>query len=110
MDSQVAIKLLRIVRDDPTELDQLLAVGYRYSVEYIDQQYQRLVCAAHSWQKLSHPNILPFFGPYEIGASTPALITPFCHFGNVGNYIRSYPFSNRDRLVVFLSCLNLPHR
>ncbi|KAJ7917887.1 kinase-like domain-containing protein [Mycena leptocephala] len=80
----VAMKLLCIVRDDPVELDQLLA---------------RLVCAARSWQKLSHPNILPFFGAYDIGASTPALITPFCHLGNVGTYIRSHPFSNRDRLV-----------
>ncbi|KAJ7616885.1 kinase-like domain-containing protein [Mycena rosella] len=82
----VAMKLLRIVRDDPAELDHVLT---------------RLVCAARSWQKLSHPNILPFFDAYDIGASTPALITPFCHLGNVGNYIRSHPFSNRDRLVVF---------
>ncbi|KAJ6574365.1 kinase-like domain-containing protein [Mycena capillaripes] len=80
----VAMKLLRIVRDDAAELDHVLA---------------RLVCATRSWQKLSHPNILPFFGVYDIGASTPALITPFCHLGNVGNYIRSHPFSNRDRLV-----------
>ncbi|KAJ7508901.1 kinase-like domain-containing protein [Mycena galericulata] len=80
----VAMKLLRIVRDDPAELDYVLT---------------RLVCAARSWQKLSHPNILPFFGAYDIGASTPALITPFCHLGNVGNYIRSHPFSNRTRLV-----------
>ncbi|KAJ7769090.1 kinase-like domain-containing protein [Mycena maculata] len=80
----VAIKLLRIVRDDPAELDHVLT---------------RLVCAARSWQKLSHPNILPFFGAYEIGAFAPALITPFCHLGNVGSYIRSHPFSNRDRLV-----------
>ncbi|KAF8188150.1 kinase-like domain-containing protein [Mycena galopus ATCC 62051] len=80
----VAIKLLRIVRDEEVELDHVLT---------------RLGCAARSWQKLSHPNILPFFGVYDIEASTPALVTPFCHLGHVGNYLRSHPFLNRDRLV-----------
>ncbi|KAJ7901233.1 kinase-like domain-containing protein [Mycena olivaceomarginata] len=83
----VAVKLLRIIRDDPAELDHFLT------------DYRRLVCAGRSWQKLSHPNILPFFGVYDIKESIPAFVTPFCHLGNVGNYTRSHPLSNRDRLV-----------
>ncbi|KAK7018212.1 RGS domain-containing serine/threonine-protein kinase A, partial [Favolaschia claudopus] len=80
---KIAMKLLRIVRE-PEQFDRLL---------------DELMCAAHAWRELSHCNVLPFFGAYNIGASTPALISPFCEHGHIRNYIRNYPFSNRDRLV-----------
>ncbi|KAJ7915304.1 kinase-like domain-containing protein, partial [Mycena leptocephala] len=55
---------------------------------------------ALAWSKITHPNLHPFIGMYNIGAPFPALISPFCKFGHIGNYLKNYPLTNRSLFVI----------
>jgi hypothetical protein len=54
---------------------------------------------ANVWQTLKHPNILPFFGVYNIGRPLPVLISPFYKFGHIGHYLQTNPTVARNSLV-----------
>ncbi|KAJ7628860.1 kinase-like domain-containing protein [Roridomyces roridus] len=81
---QVAIKLLRLIEDDPVEPGRVR---------------KRLEREARVWGQMKHPNLHPFIGIYDIGAPFPALLSPFCKFGNIQNYLEKYPLANRNMLV-----------
>ncbi|KAJ6474161.1 kinase-like domain-containing protein [Mycena sanguinolenta] len=81
---QVAIKLLRIIVNDAIQLEDIL---------------KRLKREALAWSEITHPNLHPFIGMYDIGAPFPVLISPFCKFGHIGNYLTEYPLTNRSLLV-----------
>jgi serine/threonine protein kinase len=55
---------------------------------------------ALAWSEITHLNLHPFIGMYNIGAPFPALISPFCKFGHIGNYLKNYPLTNRSLLVI----------
>ncbi|KAJ6474160.1 kinase-like domain-containing protein [Mycena sanguinolenta] len=78
-----AIKLIRTSSDKP----QLDAVRKRLDRE------------GNLWKKIKHPNILPFLGVHEIGASIPALVSPYCKFGHIETYLSNHPKANRNELV-----------
>ncbi|KAJ7917886.1 kinase-like domain-containing protein [Mycena leptocephala] len=65
---------------------------------------QRLRREAYVWSTLRHHNILPFFGLCDIGVGLPALISPFCKFGNIRNYLKKYPGANKGYLVLGVAC------
>ncbi|KAJ7796495.1 kinase-like domain-containing protein, partial [Mycena leptocephala] len=54
---------------------------------------------ALAWSKITHPNLHPFIGMYNISAPFPALISPFCKFKHIGNYLKNDPLTNRSLLV-----------
>ncbi|KAJ7628859.1 kinase-like domain-containing protein [Roridomyces roridus] len=52
------------------------------------------------WKTIRHPNILPFFGLHDIEASEiQALVSPFCKFGQIREYLSDHPGANRNVLV-----------
>ncbi|KAJ7616884.1 kinase-like domain-containing protein [Mycena rosella] len=84
----VLLKTLR-TSDDETQLEAL---------------ERRLRRETYVWSTLRHHNILPFFGLCDIGVVLPALISPFCKFGNIRNYLKKYPGANKDYLVLGVAC------
>ncbi|KAJ7034346.1 kinase-like domain-containing protein [Mycena alexandri] len=67
---------------------------------------KRLRREADIWIKLHHPNVLPFLGicDDERVAPHPVLISPFCKFGHVGNYVTKHPSADRDELIYGVTC------
>ncbi|EJD36017.1 kinase-like protein [Auricularia subglabra TFB-10046 SS5] len=53
-----------------------------------------------AWQKLRHERILPFIGRCTLGINQVALVTPFMKNGNMCEYLRTNPTSNRLELIV----------
>ncbi|KAF8188161.1 kinase-like domain-containing protein [Mycena galopus ATCC 62051] len=80
----VLLKNLR-TSDDETQLEAL---------------ERRLRREAYVWSTLRHHNILPFFGLCDIGVGLPALVSPFCKFGNIRSYLKKYPGANKGYLVL----------
>ncbi|KAJ7817993.1 kinase-like domain-containing protein [Mycena olivaceomarginata] len=60
---------------------------------------RRLMREARVWVNLRHPNVLPFIGLFDIGAPIPILVSQFCNFGHVGEYLNSHADANRNHLV-----------
>ncbi|KAJ7314820.1 kinase-like domain-containing protein [Mycena albidolilacea] len=60
---------------------------------------KRLMREARVWVNLRHPNVLPFIGLFDIGAPIPILVSQFCDFGHVGEYLNSHADVNRNHLV-----------
>ncbi|KAJ7830168.1 kinase-like domain-containing protein [Mycena olivaceomarginata] len=60
---------------------------------------RRLTREARVWVNLRHPNVLPFIGLFDIGAPTLILVSQFCDFGHVGEYLNSHADANRNHLV-----------
>ncbi|KAJ3561077.1 hypothetical protein NP233_g10418 [Leucocoprinus birnbaumii] len=75
---KVAIKVLRLAKDDPAGIQQVKIYLIR----------ETLV-----WINLKHPNVLGFFGlADDLGREgCPALISPFCENGPIMNYLKSHP-------------------
>ncbi|KAJ7214394.1 kinase-like domain-containing protein, partial [Mycena pura] len=61
---------------------------------------QRLKRETDVWSKLRHKNVLPFIGVCGDIAPSPVLISPFYKFGHVGAYIRKFPATNRNAIVL----------
>ncbi|KAJ7820201.1 kinase-like domain-containing protein [Mycena leptocephala] len=82
---QVAVKIIRPnSNDDPTQVQALM---------------NRLNREARLWTKLRHPNVLPFLGIYDVGRAIPILVSPFCKFGHVREYLQNHSHANRNQLV-----------
>jgi hypothetical protein len=63
---------------------------------------QRLDRETRVWNKLNHPNVLPFLGiSNDVGGegSAPALITPLCTNGHVLDYLTHHHEADRLKLV-----------
>ncbi|KAJ7305451.1 kinase-like domain-containing protein, partial [Mycena albidolilacea] len=52
------------------------------------------------WRDLKHQNILPFIGVCEDLAPLPVLISPFCKFGHISNYLKKNPGVHKKELVL----------
>ncbi|KAK7017756.1 TKL/TKL-ccin protein kinase, partial [Favolaschia claudopus] len=76
----------------------------RYTDENTDQVDRRLRREATIWKTLRHENILPFIGLCEDLAPWPVLLSPFCEFGNVGNYLKKHPDADRPKIVYGVAC------
>lgn len=50
------------------------------------------------WKKLSHENVLPFHG-VDMTNFQLALVYDWVEFGNINQYLNSYPGVSRTRLV-----------
>jgi serine/threonine protein kinase len=68
---------------------------------------QRFMREARVWVNLRHPNVLSFIGLFDIGAPIPILVSQFCEFGHVGEYLTSHVDANRNHLVVSSSMISL---
>ncbi|KAJ7797144.1 kinase-like domain-containing protein [Mycena olivaceomarginata] len=77
----VAMKMIRASDGDVEQVDR----GVRREVEI--------------WMTLNHRNILPLLGVCVDIAPRPMLISIFCHFGHVGNYLQTHPLANRHELL-----------
>ncbi|KAJ7616883.1 kinase-like domain-containing protein [Mycena rosella] len=71
----------------------------RYSEEDSGQVDRRLRREVEIWRTLKHKNVLPFIGLCDDLAPCPALLSPFCGFGHVANYIKNHPHASRDDLA-----------
>ncbi|KAJ7726951.1 hypothetical protein B0H16DRAFT_262448 [Mycena metata] len=84
---QVVIKILKLKSNsDSTHGQELI-------------RFQRLTREAHVWMKLSHSNVLPFLGLYDIGTDIPVLLFPFCKSRNVGEYLKHQPDANKNQML-----------
>ncbi|KAF5347789.1 hypothetical protein D9756_010257 [Leucocoprinus leucothites] len=66
-----------------------------------DRVLNQLTKEAVLWNRLKHPNILPFYGVYSLEGSPhrPCLVSPWEENGNITNYIRNYPGIPRFPLI-----------
>jgi hypothetical protein len=70
--------------------------------------YQDLRRESRAWGGLSHRNVLPFIGLYNLETfPMPVLISPFCGYGDVGGYVKKYPDAKKGRLVSIRSVCHL---
>ncbi|KZO99076.1 kinase-like protein [Calocera viscosa TUFC12733] len=53
-----------------------------------------------NWMRLSHPNILEFYGVCRHGPYGFALVSPWMHHGGVLAYLLEYPHANRANLLL----------
>jgi len=74
----VAVKIFRGINKDTPE-----------NVATVNR---RLIRESNTWLRLSHPNILPYYGHCANLAPSVALISPFCGNGTVMHCIKSRPF------------------
>ncbi|KAG6833120.1 hypothetical protein H0H87_011228 [Tephrocybe sp. NHM501043] len=51
------------------------------------------------WSRLSHPNVLPFYGACLESSKQPFIVSEFCVAGNAIDYIRKQPSINRLELL-----------
>ncbi|KAJ3553608.1 hypothetical protein NP233_g12606 [Leucocoprinus birnbaumii] len=63
---------------------------------------QRLIRETVIWQRLKHPNILPFIGLLsDLNWSyVPALISPWCRNGTIREFINAQPHTNKPQLML----------
>ncbi|KAF9469363.1 kinase-like domain-containing protein [Collybia nuda] len=54
---------------------------------------------AYIWSRLSHINVVPFYGVYNIGHARLALVSPWIENGNINHYLRINPDADRPLLV-----------
>nr|GAT49249.1 glycoside hydrolase family 76 protein [Mycena chlorophos] len=80
----VAIKLLRLI-DNSSQNEATL---------------RRMDREVRVWSTIAHPNILPFLGVCNDLASWPVLVSPFCEFGHIGDYLARFPDADRHALTV----------
>ncbi|KAJ7224768.1 kinase-like domain-containing protein [Mycena rebaudengoi] len=59
---------------------------------------QRLKRETEVWSGLDHPNVLPFLGVWD-EPTWPALISPFYKFGDLGQYLRDHPTTDRGKMI-----------
>ncbi|KAG8902231.1 hypothetical protein FRB99_004717 [Tulasnella sp. 403] len=76
---EVAIKVLRNVAMANSKTDE----------ERRLRSNKRLKRETRIWQNLRHPSIIPFFG--IITGDEPALVSPWCKFGNLKGYLALHP-------------------
>ncbi|KAJ7863015.1 kinase-like domain-containing protein [Mycena leptocephala] len=82
---QVAVKAIRPnLDDDPAQIQAMI---------------NRLHCQTRLWTKLRHPNVLPFLGMYDVGRTFPILVSPFCKFGHVREYLQTHSDANRNQIA-----------
>jgi serine/threonine protein kinase len=79
----------------------------RYSEEDSWQVDRRLRREVEIWRTLKHKNVLSFIGLCDDLAPWPALLSPFCGFGHVANYINTHPYASRDDLVIFCAWVDI---
>ncbi|KAH7334705.1 kinase-like domain-containing protein [Rhizoctonia solani] len=51
------------------------------------------------WSRLSHPNILDFYGLYDTGGMSIFMISRWMPNGNAPDYLLKYPGANRREIV-----------
>ena len=59
---------------------------------------QRFSREAILWGQLSHPNLLPFYGLYQLG-SRACLISPWVENGHINQFLARNPMVDRVLLV-----------
>ncbi len=59
------------------------------------------------WSRLSHPNVLPFYGIYKVDErlGSVCLVSPWMESGNVNEYLKEQPEAPRLPLVRRSVCL-----
>ncbi|KAJ7314810.1 kinase-like domain-containing protein [Mycena albidolilacea] len=65
----------------------------------VQEVIKRLTREVHVWRRLSHCNVLPFFGLCDIGSAIPSLVSPFCRYRHVVEYLKNRPDANRNHLI-----------
>ncbi|EIW78331.1 hypothetical protein CONPUDRAFT_60830 [Coniophora puteana RWD-64-598 SS2] len=80
-DVQLAVKVFRMHQ----------TFGFEKPLKYLARE-------ATVWGQLRHPNILPFYGVLQQGA-TLSLASPYLKYGQVRHYLEIHPSTNRALLV-----------
>ncbi|TFK38500.1 kinase-like domain-containing protein [Crucibulum laeve] len=85
VERRVAIKVLR---------------GVTGNKDILEKTKRRLNRESRLWQSLRHKHVLRFIGICGGLGPSPALISPFCEFGHVLNYLRNYPEVRRRPIIL----------
>lgn len=58
------------------------------------------------WNELRHPNVLPFWGCWELDEYRLFMISPWAENGNSLSYVKNNPTADRSKIVMsFVSLL-----
>jgi len=84
---------------------QMLAVKVLkvYEMSERDELLKRFSSEAVTWQQLSHPNVLPFYGIYHLSGEPPrvCLVSPWMGNGNLVRFLANHT-SNIDCVSLYL--------
>lgn len=101
----VCLKVIRLY--EAPRVDYTLKVGSIHSLSLcslINGFVQRFYQETALWGKLSHPNLLPFYGQFRFHAQL-SFVSPWLKNGNINDYLRTNPQADRVRLVRINSLL-----
>ena len=104
-DHQVCLKVVKIYKQ--SRVDRLLKVcSSHFSCNNNDFDFiyfQVFAKEAILWSRLSHPNLLPFYGIYylEDNHGRVCLVSPWMNNGNIKDYLPENPRVDRILLVRF---------
>ncbi|KII90405.1 hypothetical protein PLICRDRAFT_52143 [Plicaturopsis crispa FD-325 SS-3] len=80
--------------------------GVHTKKESLETMTRRLYRESYSWHKLSHRNVLPFFGieTSKKDLPSPALVSPFYANGDAVNYLKVHPHKDRFHILRGIAC------
>jgi serine/threonine protein kinase len=102
----VCIKVIRLY--ETPRVDYVLKVGLNLTSSRIhvfnSYNLQRLYQETSLWGKLSHPNLLPFYGQFRFRAQL-SLVSPWMKNGDINDYLKNNSRVDRVCLVrKYLAC------
>ncbi|KAF8990025.1 hypothetical protein BDQ17DRAFT_1372489 [Cyathus striatus] len=75
---------------------------YANEMDKINDLFKGFYKEAILWRYLVHPNLLPFYGIYQLGdtGGRICLVSPWMSNGNICQYLQRYPDTNRQHLIM----------
>ena len=102
---KVAVKALRFGPDDDRSKTTKVAISSVSQPPGISRgthdRSQRFCKEVLFWKRLSHPNVLPFYGA-SMTQNQFCMVSPWIEGGNILSYTRKNPEANRLRLVILI--------
>ena len=95
----ICLKIIKVNRK--TEINHLLKVSLFHAFNRKCLTSQAFLKEALLWGHLSHPNILSFYGIYHLKDTHGRIsfVSPWMENGNVTEYLKKHPLTNRLFLV-----------
>ncbi|KAF8999179.1 kinase-like domain-containing protein [Cyathus striatus] len=93
---KLALKVFKLYANEMDKINDLLKASIFYT--YLFAFYKEAIL----WRHLVHPNLLPFYGIYQLGdtGGRICLVSPWMSNGNIYQCLQRYPNTNRQHLIM----------
>jgi serine/threonine protein kinase len=89
VDQEIAVKVLKVYQK--SDIEKLLKVTLKYVIFVMSTEghFQEFSSEAVTWRQLFHPNVLPFYGVYQLARNPPrvCLACPWMENGNLARFL-----------------------